>query len=95
MSAVLQQEFDGIRRCTLDEVAVVCSSGEEGTHRGRLWRMLEKDQYLQGMWEYFSFERLKAKKFMKEAEKEKQEGIQGQRQRESFAKEIPGTNKVL
>ena len=37
--------------------------------------------------EYFSFERVKAKKFMKDAEKEKQEGIQGQWQRESLAKE--------
>ena len=32
-----------------------------------------KDQYILGMWEYFSLERVKAKKFMKDAEKEKQE----------------------
>ena len=37
------------------------------------------------MWE--SFERLKAKKFMKEAEKEKKEGMQGQWQHESLANE--------
>ena len=43
---------------------------EKKAHRGRLWRILEKDQYIQGMWKYFSFERSKAKKFMKEAEKE-------------------------
>ena len=60
---------------------------EKKAHRGRLWRMLGKDQYIQGMSEYFSFERVKSKKFMKEAEKEKQEGIQGQWQRESLAKE--------
>ena len=46
--------------------------------RGRLWGILEKDQYIQGIWEYFSIERLTAKKFMKDAEKEKQEGTQGQ-----------------
>ena len=33
---------------------------EKKAHRGRLWRMLGKDQYLQGIWEYFSFERLKS-----------------------------------
>ena len=49
--------------------------------------MLGKDQYIQGMWEYFSLERARAKKFMKDAEKEKQEGIQGRKQHESPAKE--------
>ena len=42
---------------------------------------------MQGMWEYCSFERTKAKKFLKDAEKEKQEGIQCQWQQESPAKE--------
>ena len=31
-----------------------------------------KDQYIQGMWKYFSCEGMKAKKFREEAEKEKQ-----------------------
>ena len=48
--------------------------------------MLGKDQYIRVVWEYFSCERLKAKKFREEAEKGKQEMIQGQR--------IPGTSKV-
>ena len=26
---------------------------EKKVHRGRLWKMLGKDQYIQGMWEYF------------------------------------------
>ena len=38
-------------------------------------------------WEFLSFERAKAKKFLNDAKKEKQEGIQGQWQRESPAKE--------
>ena len=42
---------------------------EKKAHRGRLWRMLGKDPYIQGMWEYFSFERLEAKRFMKETER--------------------------
>ena len=49
--------------------------------------MLEKDQYIQGMLRVFSCARLKAKKFREDAEKEKQEGIQGRWQRESLAKE--------
>ena len=32
-------------------------------HRGRLWSTLGEDQYIQGIWEYFSLERVKAKKF--------------------------------
>ena len=60
---------------------------EKKAHCGRLWRMLGKDQYRQGMWEYFSLERVITYKFMKNAEKVKQEGIQGQWQRESPAKE--------
>ena len=49
---------------------------EKKAHRGRVWRMLGKDKYIQGMWEYFSIERLKAKKFLKDAEQDKQEGWQ-------------------
>ena len=49
--------------------------------------MLENDQHIQGMWDYLSCARLQAKKFREEAEKEKQEGIQGQRQNESPARE--------
>ena len=26
---------------------------EKKAHRGRLWRMLGKDQFIQGVWEYF------------------------------------------
>ena len=47
------------------------------------------------MWEYFSIERAKAKKFLKDAEKEKQEGIQGQWKQESLAKEFLDQVKVV
>ena len=47
---------------------------EKKEHRGRLWRMLEKDQYIREMWEYYSCERSKVKKFREDAEKGKQEG---------------------
>ena len=50
--------------------------------------MLRKDQFIQGMWEYFSYARAKAKKFLRDAKRDKQEGIQGQWQQESPAKEF-------
>ena len=46
-------------------------------HRGRMWKIMEKEPYLRGMWEHFSFERSKAKKFRQLADEEKQAGIQG------------------
>ena len=52
---------------------------------GESW---EKDQLTQGTREYFSLARAKAKNFLRDAEKEKQEGIQGQWQQESPAKEF-------
>ena len=82
-----QRKIDGTGPGAFEELAVEGSRGKRA-HRGRLWRMLGKDQYRQGMWEYFSLERLRAKKLMKDAEKEKQEGIQGQWQQESPAKEF-------
>ena len=66
---------------------------EKKAHRGRLWRMLVNDQFIQGKWEYFSLERVKAKKFMKDAERDKKEGIQGQWQRHSCQRILPGTSK--
>ena len=52
-----------------------------------MWKMIEKEPYLRGMWEHFSCERSKAKKFRKLADEEKQAGIQGQWQQESQARE--------
>ena len=36
-----------------------------------LWRMLGKDQYIRELWEYYSCERSKVKRFREDAEKEK------------------------
>ena len=54
-------------------------------HRGRLWKMMGKEQYVREMWEYFCRERVK--KFREQAEEKKQAGIQGWWQLESPAKE--------
>ena len=77
MSAVLQQKFDGRRRCNLNELAVVCSSGEQGASWQAMENARERPVHT-GNVRVFSFESLKAMKFVKEGEKEKQEGVQGQ-----------------
>ena len=67
----------------LDEVAVVCSR-----EKRRMWQASEnagETSTYQECWNILG--RLNAKMFMNEAEKEKQEGRQGQRQRESLAEE--------
>ena len=46
-----------------------------------------KETYLRGMWEHFSFERSKAKKYRQLSDEEQQAGIQGQWQQESPARE--------
>ena len=56
-------------------------------HRGRLWKMMGKEPYVLGMWEYFGRERDRAKRFRELAEEEMQAGIQGQWQLESPARE--------
>ena len=54
-------------------------------HRGRLWRMIGKEQHAREMWEYFCHERARVNRFREEAEEERQAGIQGQWQLESPA----------
>ena len=60
---------------------------EKKAYRGRMWKMMGKEPYLRGMWEHFSCERSKAKKFRQLADEEKQARIQGQWQQESPARE--------
>ena len=61
-----------------------------GGKEGVPWKDEEndgKEPRARGMWEHFQAERQKAKKFMMEAEKEKQEGTKGRWQLESPARE--------
>ena len=44
--------------------------------------MMGQDQYIRGVWEYFPVKDQKFKSFERMPKKEKQEEIQGQRQRE-------------
>ena len=86
---MLQLKIGGTGPGAVKVLAVV----SQKAHRGRLWKMLGKDQVMQGMWEYFSLEKPKAKKFLKDAEKEKREGIQCQWQQESPAKKFFGSSE--
>ena len=60
---------------------------EKKAYLGRMERTMGKESFLRGMWEHFSCERLKAKKYRQLAVEEKQAGIQGQWQQESPARE--------
>ena len=62
---------------------------EKKAYRGRMWKMMGKEPYLRGMWEYFLQERTRVKKFRELADEEKQAGIQGQWQQESPANRQP------
>ena len=57
-------------------------------------KMMGKEQYVRGMWEYFRRERDRVNKFREQAEAEKQAGIQGQWQLESPAKEYHRGKKI-
>ena len=60
---------------------------EKKAHRGRLWKIVGKEQYVREMWEYFCQERARVKRFRDEAEEERQAGTQGQWQLEPPARE--------
>ena len=54
--------------------------------------MVGTEPHLRGMWEHFSSERSKAKKFRQLADEERQAGTQGQWQQESPARECLDTD---
>ena len=86
MSAVLQRKIDGTGPGAVEVLAVEGSGGTESAS----WQIVENvgkgPVYTRNVEVLLSLERAKAKKFLKDAEKEKQEGIQGQWQHESPAK---------
>ena len=82
--AVLQRELDGTGPGAVQELAVEGSCGKEGRILADYGVLKDQNTRNVGV---LSFERTKAKKFLKDAEKEKQEGIQGQWQQEAPAKE--------
>ena len=61
---------------------------ERKAHRGKLWKIFGSEQFLRGMWEYFTLKRTRARKTAADAAQEKREGMQGHWQQESFFKEV-------
>ena len=61
---------------------------ERKAHRGRLWKIFGSEQFLRGMWEYFTLKMAWARKILADAGEEKQEEIQGRWQQESLFKEV-------
>ena len=59
---------------------------EKKAYRGRMWKMMEKEPYVRGMWEHILQERSRVKRFRELADEEKQAGIQGEWQQESPAR---------
>ena len=51
---------------------------EQKAHRGRIWKVMGTEQFIRGMWAYFTLERTEVRKILAEASREKHEGIQGQ-----------------
>ena len=57
--------------------------------RNRVWEEVQGQQYLRRMWEHFTVKRAWAKAVLSDADKERQEGIQGNWQKDSpFKQEL-------
>ena len=85
VSEVFQRTPASKRRKTAVKCAVETGGGKENVSRKDV-EMIGKEPYLSRMWEYFLQERNRVKRFPGLAD-EKQEGLQGQWQQESPARE--------
>ena len=61
---------------------------ERKAHRRRLSKIVGSEQFLRGMWEYFTLRRARTRKILADATQEEQEGTQDQWQQESPFKEV-------
>ena len=66
---------------------------EQKAFRGKLWKVSGMEQFLRGMWEHFTVKRAWAKAVLADAEKEKQEGIQGKWQLEPPSRRSTGADQ--
>ena len=46
---------------------------ERKSHRGRIGKVMGNEQFLRGMWEYFTLERAEARKILADASRRKQD----------------------
>ena len=61
---------------------------EQKAFRGKFWKVFGMEQFMRGMWEHVTVKRASAKAVLADAEKEKQEGIQGKWQLETPFNEV-------
>ena len=66
---MLQRFSEGKRRNTLTNWQWRQFAGQKA-HRGRLWKMMGKEQYVRGMWEHLCQERENVKRFREQAAEE-------------------------
>ena len=50
---------------------------EQKAYRSKLWKVYGREQFMSGAWEHFTVKRAWAKAVVADAEKKKQESIQG------------------
>ena len=74
MSAVIQRADGAARQA---EVEFAMESSWEKAHRGRVWKIMGNEQFINGMWKYFTLRRAEAKKILEDAARDRQEGMQG------------------
>ena len=61
---------------------------EKKAHRGIIWKVMGSEQFIRGVWQYSTLKRSEVKKILDDASRERQEGIQGQWQKESPCREV-------
>ena len=88
MSAVLQRKQDGTGLGVVEVLAVEGSCGKEGASWQTLVNVGKRPVCARNVGVLLSFAREKAKHFLRDAEREKQEGTQGQWQQESPGNEF-------
>ena len=87
------ESFDVTGPGPFEELAVEGSRGKEGVSSQTTENARKRPVHTRNVEVLLSLARAKAKKFLKDTEKEKQEGIQGQWQRESSA-DADSTSKI-
>ena len=68
---------------------------EKKAHRGRLWNVMGKEQYIREMWEHFCKERARVQRFRQETEEEKASRNTGPAAAGIASQRVLGASEVL
>ena len=80
---MLQSKVGAARQAAAEVMAMERNSGEVGASWKDMEGVLGNEQFLRGMWEYFTLEKTEQEQILADGAQEKQEGQQGHRQQES------------